>query len=70
MVTSPIRRAGVIVGAQVVARSAETGVERSGRTNETGYFQMSFLPIGSYEVTVEATGFSTVVAKDSLVTLN
>src|SRR5439155_7852024 len=61
---------GVVVGAQVVARSADTGVERATRTNETGYFQMSFLPTGAYDVSVESKGFATVVAKGSLVTLN
>jgi hypothetical protein len=60
----------VIAGAQVVARSAETGVERTTRTNGAGYFQMSFLPIGAYDVSVEAKGFSLMVAKDSTVTLN
>ena len=61
---------GVIQGAQVTAHSPATGVERSVQTNEVGFFQMAFLPIGVYDVTVSAKGFGTLEAKGNTVTLN
>jgi len=61
---------GIIQGVQVVAHSPDTGVERTTQTNETGYFQMPYLPIGVYDVTVSAKGFATLIAKGNTVTLN
>src|SRR5260370_14425671 len=60
----------VIPGVEVVAHGAGTGVERSSRTNQDGYFELPFLPIGSYDVTASMKGFATTVAKGNLVTLN
>jgi hypothetical protein len=61
---------GVIPGVQVTAHSPSTGVERTTQTNETGYFQMPFLPIGSYDITIAAKGFATLEVKGNAVTLN
>jgi hypothetical protein len=61
---------GVVPNAQVVARSTTSGAERTTQTNETGYFQMPFLPIGAYNVTVSMKGFATLVVKGNEVTLN
>ncbi len=47
----------MIVGAQITARNQETGFERSTVTNETGYYQMTFLPLGQYSVRVTFQGF-------------
>lgn len=60
----------LIPGAKVTARNVETGVERSTTSNETGYFQMPFLPLGQYDVTAQLKGFTTVTAKNIGVTLN
>lgn len=59
-----------IPGAQVVARSPQTGVERSTQTNESGYFNMTFLPIGTYDVTVKSQGFSDFTQKGNTVSVN
>jgi hypothetical protein len=67
-VTDPAGAA--VVGAQVVAHSLETGVERTTETNEAGYFNMAFLPIGTYDVTVKLKGFSEMLAKGNVVSLN
>jgi Carboxypeptidase regulatory-like domain len=48
----------VIPGAQVVARNLDTGVETSATTNTAGIYRIQFLPIGHYQVTVQASGFS------------
>jgi hypothetical protein len=61
---------GAIQNVRVMARSTDSGVERSTLTNEDGYFAMAFLPIGMYDVTVSARGFTTLVAQGNAVTLN
>ena len=48
-----------IAGAEVTARDISTGVQTSAATNPSGVFSIRFLPIGHYEVTVKANGFST-----------
>ena len=48
----------VVVGATVTARNPATNFERQVTTNDQGYYQITNLPPGSYEVTVEASGFS------------
>lgn len=49
--------AGVIAGASVTARNLETGLRRSTKTNQDGYYQLTFLPVGGYTLTAEAPGF-------------
>jgi outer membrane receptor protein involved in Fe transport len=61
---------GAVPGADVVARDAVLGVTRNTQTNEAGYFNLPFLPIGNYEVTVTAKGFASLVALGNAVTLN
>lgn len=48
----------VVVGATVTARNSATNFSRDVTTNEDGYYQITNLPPGSYEITVEASGFS------------
>jgi hypothetical protein len=47
----------VIVGANVTAENAATSVQTSAKTNAAGVYTIRFLSIGTYTVTVEATGF-------------
>jgi hypothetical protein len=49
----------LIVGANVSAENVATSVTTSAKTNASGVYTIRFLPIGTYTVTVEATGFST-----------
>lgn len=60
----------VVPDINVTARSAETGAARTIKTNAEGYFLMSFLPLGSYDVTVEARGFKKVVKSGVSIELN
>jgi len=48
----------VIVGATVTARNPATNFSRDVITNDQGSYQITNLPPGSYEITVEASGFS------------
>src|SRR3954447_22274733 len=38
----------------------ETGLKRTAQTNESGFFRAPVLPLGTYEVTVQADGFAPV----------
>ncbi len=49
----------VIPGATVVARNVDTGVDSPTSTDAAGLYRIGFLPIGRYQVTVEAKGFGT-----------
>lgn len=47
----------VIPGASVVAHNVDTGVDSVAKSDSAGLYRISFLPIGRYQVTVNATGF-------------
>ena len=49
---SPIARASV------VATGADTGFERQSQSNERGEYQVPLLPLGTYQITVDAPGFA------------
>lgn len=47
----------LVTGAPVVLRNVETQVTRTVNTNESGFYSATNLPIGSYSVSVEQSGF-------------
>jgi Carboxypeptidase regulatory-like domain/TonB-dependent Receptor Plug Domain len=47
----------VISGAKVVAHNTDTGVDSNATSDSAGVYRVSFLPIGRYQLTVEANGF-------------
>jgi hypothetical protein len=49
----------VVPNAQVTAHNTATGVDTQATTNGAGAYDIRFLPIGQYEVTVSATNFAT-----------
>jgi len=49
----------VVTGAHVMAHNLDTGVDTPTTTNSTGLYHIEFLPIGHYQVTVQANGFDT-----------
>jgi hypothetical protein len=51
----------VIVGATVTARNPATNFSRNVVTNENGYYQISSLPPGDYEVTVESPNYKKAI---------
>src|SRR5687767_15408747 len=50
---------GVLPGVTVTATNPETGYSRTAVTNEEGVFVLPLLPPGTYEVTMELSGFNT-----------
>src|SRR5262249_7060364 len=61
---------GVLPGTTISARSRDTGQVRETVTNGAGYYVLSFLPIGGYEVSAVLAGFKTVVHQQVAITLN
>jgi hypothetical protein len=53
----------VVASANVLLKSAATGEVRKGVTNSDGYYSFSSVPVGTYTITVEATGFKKSVAE-------
>jgi hypothetical protein len=56
-VTDPTGAA--LPNASVEALNAATGFRISGKTNESGLYRLTLLPLGTYEVSVTAAGFAT-----------
>jgi hypothetical protein len=53
-----------IAGATVTATSQNTGASRDAKTDEAGHYLIPLLPVGSYTLRVEVTGFAAAVSKD------
>jgi hypothetical protein len=60
----------VIPGATVRARNLGTGLTRQTTSDESGNYSFVLMPIGTYEVSVEATGFKKAVSSDVLLRVN
>ncbi|HET9697915.1 MAG TPA: TonB-dependent receptor, partial [Terriglobales bacterium] len=56
--------------AQVKAVNVSTGAVRDSVTNDEGFFQISFVALGTYDVTAALQGFRTVEKKGVIVELN
>ena len=54
----------VIPGARVAAKNTATGAEMVRTTNSNGRYNLSPLDVGTYTVTVTASGFETLVRQD------
>ncbi len=48
----------VIPGATVVAHNVDTGVDSTATADAAGLYRISFLPIGRYQITLDARGFA------------
>ncbi|MBV8843614.1 MAG: carboxypeptidase regulatory-like domain-containing protein, partial [Bryobacterales bacterium] len=59
LVTDPT--GAVVTGATVTARDVDRGATVKTQTNEAGTYNFPRLPIGQYELRVEANGFQTAV---------
>ncbi len=53
----------VVSGATVVVTSLGTKTSKTTTTNSQGFYQVLQLPIGNYEVSAQATGFSKAIAR-------
>jgi hypothetical protein len=54
----------------VKAVNESTGAVREAVTNDDGYFQINFLPIGTYDLTISQTGFRTIERQGVVIELN
>jgi hypothetical protein len=59
-----------IKGAAVVARDTDHGVLYTAQTNDSGAFNLTHLPVGTYEVKATAPGFDTAVHAPFTLVLN
>jgi hypothetical protein len=46
-----------VAGAHITANNLDTGVNSSATSDSAGVYRISYLPIGNYKVTIDATGF-------------
>ncbi len=53
-----------ISGATVTVTSQATGFERTGKTDDAGHYLIPLLPVGTYTVRVDYTGFQSSESKD------
>ena len=60
----------VVPNAKVTITEVNTGVSRSGQTNESGNYTFPDLPPGQYSVTVEAAGFKKETRRDIALAVN
>ena len=51
----------VVPGVSVTAVNDDTGVKTAVRTNESGFYSLQALPVGSYTIRVEQEGFQSQV---------
>ena len=55
---------GAIPAASVAVTSQGTGLERDTKTDSAGHYLIPLLPVGTYDVKVDAAGFQSAVSKD------
>jgi Carboxypeptidase regulatory-like domain/TonB dependent receptor len=60
----------VVSSANVSAKQTETGLTRSGMTDHTGAYVLLELPVGHYQVQVEAKGFQTYIQEGIILDVN
>ena len=59
----------VVAGAKVTVRQTATGFTRTAESAESGYYVITNIPIGVYEISAEAQGFKKYIQKDVTVTV-
>src|SRR5262249_32789920 len=67
-VTDP--SAAPVAGAAVTAKSMERGTTYTGTTGDDGFYRISQLPVGNYELRIEKTGFQSAVHPAFTLVLN
>ena len=60
----------IVVGTAISVKNLETGLERKTVTDDKGFFQLTFLPIGIYDATATMTGFKTLTKQKVEIQLN
>jgi hypothetical protein len=60
----------VIPGANVTANNPATNFNRTAVSGTNGYYRLDQLPVGSYSISVEATGFKKTVTREVQLSVN
>lgn len=60
----------LVPGVSVEIINVETGLKRTLETTNDGTYEATFLPLGRYKVTVNKSGFGTIIRENIEVTLN
>src|SRR5262245_42191419 len=60
----------VVPGAQVTAKNSRTGLTQSAVTGENGLYTFLYLPVGTYTIVAEMTGFRRAEAAGVVVNVN
>jgi outer membrane receptor protein involved in Fe transport len=60
-------KGGIIAGAKVTVTNEETGVSRGAVSSAQGFYRVAELPPGKYTISVEASGFKTMISKGIVV---
>jgi len=60
----------LVAGATVTVTNIGTKISKKATTDSRGFYQIFQLPIGNYEVTAQATGFSQAVARPPALEIN
>ena len=63
-------KGAVLPNATVTVRNTQTNISHERQTGEDGQYRFESLPVGPYEVTVQATGFSKYVQTGITLVLN
>lgn len=71
-ITGTIRDAShaIIVGAKVTLKNTDTNIARNVTSNKDGDYLFTLVPIGTYELSVEQTGFSKYLRKGITLEIN
>jgi hypothetical protein len=71
-ITGTIRDAShaIVVGAKVTLRNTDTNIAKVATSNKDGDYLFTLIPIGTYELSVEQTGFSKYVRKGITLVIN
>jgi len=56
-------KGNAVLGASVVAKNVDTGIERSTKSTSEGLYRFDSLPPGLYDLSVEVSGFAKALAK-------
>jgi hypothetical protein len=59
-----------VPGAQLILRNTETGAITETKTTPTGNYTFTSIPVGTYDLTVQASGFKTAVEKRLMVQID
>src|SRR5579872_1221591 len=57
------QQGAAVPGATVTAKSTATGFTRNETSDAEGVYRVSALPVGTYDITAELSGFTTVSRK-------